>query len=269
MPVKLRKPRVDSLSKLRSIFSAYSESTTNDKVKMYIDNLENVNSVNYNGETILHLSCKHPNEHSVFAIRLLLEKGADPNIQDKYGDTPLLAGFDNYSNTKRELIINVVNELIKHENVNLGITNKYDKNAVFYACFFNMPDVAMYLLNSGKSNPCINSGGQSCLSWACMGNMEEVAVRIIELCPDLTTTGFGDKTIIDIAKKNKMTRVLDMLDPLGNVITAIQKKKGMLDAETVLDLKSGFEEYLNGGKKAKSKKNTSKKNKTSKKIHKN
>lgn len=53
----------------------------------------NINWVTHEGETALLLACKRRScSDASSVVKLLLEYGADPNIQDNEEDSPLLAG---------------------------------------------------------------------------------------------------------------------------------------------------------------------------------
>ncbi len=48
--------------------------------------LVDINAVDFHRKTALHLACKNA---SILHVRTLLKSGADPNLCDKFGDTPL------------------------------------------------------------------------------------------------------------------------------------------------------------------------------------
>lgn len=221
------------------------------------------------GETILYMACKYKKPQSLHAIKLLLAKGADPNIESKLSlHTPLMAVFFwQYPHLENDEILNdIVDELIKPEhNVDIGHTNDYGDNALYLACENNKSHIAMKLLNTGLSNPCPDvvgryqqSDGHDALYYAFDNNMEDVALRIIELCPQLSNKKYrkyyfgrnGEvvyiyKTIYELALDKGMTRVAQLLNPLANVIHGIESdiKKPFNDPESVYMLK----DYLDGG----------------------
>ena len=57
-----------------------------DKINYYISRINNINVTNDNGFTALHLACFTEDEK---LVKLLLEKGANPNIRDKFGRAPI------------------------------------------------------------------------------------------------------------------------------------------------------------------------------------
>jgi ankyrin repeat protein len=237
-----------AISKLNNLFHPVSETIGDKDVEKYINDLMNVNQSN-DGETILYKACKYLNNKSAYAVKLLLEKNADPNIEDKYGNTPLIVAT-NQTKYKHSIVNEIVNELIKPEyDVDIGKTNKYNKNALYYACLYNMNDVALKLLNSEKSNPCVN--GET-LFHACENRMEDVAIRLIELCPELTNTILYNKSVYDVAKDKGLERVLAYLDNFSHIIRSIQKETGnpFYDLEGALMLKDFLDDQRHAERKA-------------------
>jgi ankyrin repeat protein len=217
------------------------------------------------GETILYMACKYKKPQSLHAIKLLLSKGADPNIESKLSlHTPLMAAFFwQYPHLENDEILNdIIDELIKPEhNVDIGYTNQNGTNALYLACKNNKSHIAMKLLNTGLSNPCPDVVGRyqrrvghDALYYAFDNNMEDVVLLILELCPQLSNKKYievinyaGDyihKTAYEFALDKGMTRVAQLLNPLANVIHGIQSntKTPFNDPEAVFLL----DEYLNG-----------------------
>lgn len=188
-----------AISKLNNLFNG-SVTIGNEDINKYINDLNNKDEL-INGETILYKACKYLNKKSAYVVKLLLDNGADPDIGDNNGNTPLISVTNQFKvqlmNEYQDIVNEIVNDLVKY-NADIGKTNKYNKNALYYACMYNMSDVALTLLNTGKSNPCAN--GET-LFYACENRMEDVAIRIIEYCPELTNTIYKDESIYDIAKK--------------------------------------------------------------------
>lgn len=246
-----------AISKLNNLFFGISTFMTDKEIKICVDSLHDVNySLSNNGETILFNACKYINNKSLYAIKLLLEKGANPNIKNINGNTPLIIALYQWAIHKQNMIFEIVNELVKPEhNVDIGTTNNYNKNALYYACLHAMPDVALILINTGKSNPCINDyDGDTSLYQACLNKMEDVAIRLIELCPTLTNTIYRNMSIYDIALKNNLTRVLIMIDPLLHVLRGIEThtKQPFYDIESIFEL----QDHLNRGGKTRKKRST-------------
>lgn len=71
-----------------------------------IESGADVNSVNRNGETPLHLACANGYLESV---NMLIDKGADKNAEDNIGLTPLIHAMNNKHNDIVDLLINTHN----------------------------------------------------------------------------------------------------------------------------------------------------------------
>lgn len=61
-----------------------------DELLNVLKKLENVNFQDEEGTSYLHIACS---SHYVDAISILLEKGADPNCNDKEGYSPILSAI--------------------------------------------------------------------------------------------------------------------------------------------------------------------------------
>lgn len=72
---------------------------------MLLEHRAAINAQRKNGATPLHVAshCGH-----VDVVRLLLEHGADPNVRDKYGDTPAKDAL--FTSTKSQEIIRLLTE---------------------------------------------------------------------------------------------------------------------------------------------------------------
>lgn len=66
-----------------------------------IRNLENVEFKDKQGLTYLHVASIN---HKLQVIKLLLEKGADPNCVDKRGSTPILMALGIKNNNNQEIL---------------------------------------------------------------------------------------------------------------------------------------------------------------------
>ena len=66
-----------------------------------IKNLENVEFKDKQGLTYLHVAAIN---HKIQVIKLLLEKGANPNCVDKRGATPILMALGTKNNNNQEIL---------------------------------------------------------------------------------------------------------------------------------------------------------------------
>jgi ankyrin repeat protein len=77
-----------------------------ENIKNYLsNNPENVNAKNFSGSTLLHGACRF---HSFESVKLLVECGADVNIQNVDGNTPIF--LCKISNCPTDMIVFLVEE---------------------------------------------------------------------------------------------------------------------------------------------------------------
>ena len=85
-------------------------------------------------------------------IYKLLELGADPNIADYNGDTPLTKAIWSTNDTNADIdqITNIVKELIKH-GANVNAKNDSGRTALFTSIYQNNTEIALCLISNGAS----------------------------------------------------------------------------------------------------------------------
>ncbi len=126
----------------------------------YIDkHPSELNSYNNNGWTPLMLACVNTKgEHNSDVVDLLLKKGADPNLQDKFGWTALMmvSGLEASSNSF------ILNALLKNK-ADPNIKNIFGYTALMYACKYTNKYAACLLVNHGADVNLQNNNGDSAL----------------------------------------------------------------------------------------------------------
>ena len=63
--------------------------------------ITNPNFQDKNGVSYLHMACQ---SHSVEAIKILLDLGADPNLNDKYGASPITSALGRLNANNAEIL---------------------------------------------------------------------------------------------------------------------------------------------------------------------
>ena len=106
-------------------------------------------------------------------------------------------------------------ELIENVEINVGMVDDNEFTVLYWACYYNMPGVAMKLIDR-MSNEAINKrkyDGCTALSWALSRNMPEVAMRLIDRMSDedINKWDYNGMTLLYLACRNNMPVVVMIL----------------------------------------------------------
>lgn len=122
--------------------------------KILFENEERIINVNVQGtggDTGLHRACWHVNQG---AVQVLLELGADVNLQDDDQRTPLMKS----STTSRSLQIS---ELLIKAGANIHAIDKNGENALHHACKWDDIEAIKFLISKGCRLDVRNKEGKS------------------------------------------------------------------------------------------------------------
>jgi ankyrin repeat protein len=165
----------------------------------------NVDDVDEDGETALHLAVWNSN---VDVFQKLLEKGANPNIFDKKGWSPLhVAAGEKNGNEIMDL-------LLAHSKVNVDDVDGKGQTALHIAAYESNVNVVKSLINKGANLNAVDKSGDSPLHVAAK---ERHGIPIIDLLLEAQKVkGMGD-----INDRNKQGRTaLHYAAAYSNEITA-------------------------------------------------
>ncbi len=112
----------------------------------------NVDDVNENGQTALHVAAMISN---VVAVQKLLEKGANPNILDKWGRSPLHVAALTAEKAK------IFDLLVAHEKVNVDDLNEFGETALHNAALVSNVIAVQKLLERGANPNIFDKYGMS------------------------------------------------------------------------------------------------------------
>lgn len=109
-----------------------------------------VNTKDYNGFTPLLSALSSEKfdirrKEIIDIIRTLLELGADPNIPDKWGDSPLIWAIRECTQMIEDFYIELIKLLIEY-NVDLNYKNKIGQTALIISVKKNLCDITRLLL---------------------------------------------------------------------------------------------------------------------------
>ena len=122
-----------------------------------------INSKNKSGYTPLYLACSSSYSdmnYTTKIIKFLLENGANPNIKDKYGNTPMMIIMDRYISPFRmtpfdlRFVKKTIDLLIKH-GADINLKNSIGETALMVASTFcddkNKIKVIKHLIDNGAN----------------------------------------------------------------------------------------------------------------------
>ena len=126
----------------------------NELIKLGAD----IDNTNANFKTSLHYVIENNSNKLLESVNLLLSKNANPNIQDKNGNTALHLAVINAHNSKEySKYIEVINALIKY-NANVNILNNKNQLALNISVANNDTEISNILINAKSELNNIDNG---------------------------------------------------------------------------------------------------------------
>lgn len=126
----------------------------NELIKLGAD----IDNTNANFKTSLHYVIENNSNKLLESVNLLLSKNANPNIQDKNGNTALHLAVINAHNSKEySKYIEVINALIKY-NANVNILNNKNQLALNISVSNNDTEISNILINAKSELNNIDNG---------------------------------------------------------------------------------------------------------------
>ena len=177
-----------------------------DTVKLLIREGADVNLCDSDGVSPLMFACE--NEEGVDTIKLLIENGADVNALQNDGCTALMIACSNQSSDNAQLLIN------KGAIVNVDLADGY--TPLMIACHNELLDtVKLLIINGADINAC-RSDGYTILMVACeqVGN-SQVIDHLIDSNADINTCTADGLTALGVAIKKRKIWMVEMLIKKG------------------------------------------------------
>ena len=154
-------------------------------IQAIIDHGVDVNAMNNRCQTALWIVCCDGQDE---LAKILLGKGADPNIADKYGDSSL------HSATYGCCSTNVLKEIIDHV-AHINATNNDGATALLLACNTGRSELVRLLLKAGADPNITDADGDTCLHGVITADCnKETQQEIIDYGADVNATDKRGRT---------------------------------------------------------------------------
>jgi ankyrin repeat protein len=171
--------------------------------------------------TAMIISCIYCN---IDIIRRLIQHGADLNVHDINGDTPLIIASCNNSLTNNENS-QVVRELIIHGAI---IDDRGEsKTALIIASIYDKPEVVHELIIGGADLNLQDENGNTALIWAIAYECVEIVNELILHSAIVTTVNNGGDTALTLTRGIQNRQIINAVEEtIGEVREAVIKVYG-------------------------------------------
>ncbi|CAH8556527.1 unnamed protein product [Schistosoma turkestanicum] len=159
-----------------------------------------INELDSSGCSPLHLACENNQQH---CVRLLLETGADPNIQTETRDCPLIE-------CSRRGFHKCIDLLLQNQ-ASRQKSNKVGDTALHVAALANLSDTIYFLFSRNFDLFTVNEDKQTPLHLAVSQNRLEAVEALLFCGAPLDQKDKDDQTALMIAAKANYTALVDMI----------------------------------------------------------
>jgi ankyrin repeat protein len=173
-----------------------------DGVRTALKQGANVNAIDkYGGMTPLINSISYKDDP--YITKMLLDSGADPNLKDFNGWTPLMhAGYNNKKNTAK---------LLLEYGADPNIQDDFGVTALMHVSEKGNTDIAKLLLKHGAKLNLPNNGGATALMYAVTYNKPDMVKLLLEHGADVSIKDKEGDTALSIARKKGYYDIIDLL----------------------------------------------------------
>ncbi|WP_410542503.1 ankyrin repeat domain-containing protein [Wolbachia endosymbiont of Tetranychus urticae] len=193
-------------------------------VKHLVDNKVNLNAIDDHGNTLLHSAAQ---KNDVEILKVLIKGGADVNIRNIAGDTPLFETCSRHGDiTVAKYLINV--------GADLNLQNTHGHTALHFAAINDYSEMIKLLIEEGADVNIPDLGGLTPLSFA-MSNGNIISIKyLIDGGADIN---IAPQNLTEAIRLGYLEIAKDLIDNSANDLT---KSKVLLAATDNID----FTRYL-------------------------
>ncbi|XP_076341142.1 rabankyrin-5-like [Tachypleus tridentatus] len=176
----------------------------------------------HRGETALHRAAGAKNQHHR-PLEILVKAGADLDVQNDLGLTPLMCAVDTGSTEVARVLIDF--------GTDTNLSDRNGQTSLHYAAYKNLPDIVKYLLHHGCDVNALDINGDSALHLASSkGNTSVVQALLSSADVNINVQNIKGNTPLHNAVESGFTTVVQMLlDANCDVTAETTSKKTALD----------------------------------------
>jgi len=166
----------------------------------------NINEMNIDGKTALHLAVEHDHEK---VIEALVTIGANVQAKNNFGKTALhLAAQEGHTKA--------VTALLKAKDIDLQVKDDNTQTALYWAAKEGHIKIVKILLSAGAQvNVKNNKDDKTELHWAVQGGYIEIVEALVEAGADVSAKDNMNQTVLHLAAKEGYTEIVETLLKAG------------------------------------------------------
>jgi ankyrin repeat protein len=174
-----------------------------------MDNKVNINTQDKNGLTQLHIAVDND---FIKVVVLLLKAGANPNIEDSYGNSPFLYAARNSN-------IEMMNLLIDTGKLELNFLDNNKPSPLYFASYYGHNNIVDRLITGDHSGDKMDinhqdKNGYTQLHLAVKNGHLKVIATLLKAGADPNITNVNKLSPFDLAKQANNKEILDLFDKL-------------------------------------------------------
>ena len=181
-------------------------------VKLLIEEGADMNLQNKKGQNLLMIAC---DEQSVPCVEILIEKGVKTNLQDNEGLTALMIASKRGNK-------NIVEQLISEGQAEVDLQDHQGRTALMHSVHFqeewhqqaDIAAVSRLLIKSGANMDLQDNLGWSALMIACQNERVEVCSMLLDKGANLSLKNIERLTAFDIAMRSKNRDLISFFSKL-------------------------------------------------------